>query len=63
MTLLVDSKVARLYHIVAINERTGRKTYLTSYPDTHEHCCTIMSKQSDATKLACRIYLEEIVNK
>jgi len=36
----------RRYHVVAINERTGRKDYLTATPDTHAACCTILSKQT-----------------
>lgn len=35
----------RLYHVVAINERTGRKERLTAYRDTHAACVTILSKQ------------------
>lgn len=36
----------RLYHVVAINARTGRKVYLTSAPDTHSACRTILRKQT-----------------
>ncbi len=48
----------RLYHLVAINEKTGTKTYLTRYPDTHKACCTLKSKFS--SHLARRIQLEEV---
>jgi hypothetical protein len=47
----------RLYHLVAINERTGAKTYLTGYADTHEACCTMKSRFSYHP--ARRIQLEE----
>ena len=33
----------RLYHLVAINEKTGEKVYLTDYPDTH--ACLHKEKQ------------------
>ena len=36
----------RLYHIVAINERTGRYQRQTSYPMDHQHCMTMKSKMS-----------------
>lgn len=48
----------RFYHIVAINEKTNEMTYMTQYPDTHEHCCTIMKKISYHP--ARRIQLVEI---
>ncbi len=34
----------RKYHVVAINERTSKKFYMTAYPATHQEACTIMSK-------------------
>lgn len=34
----------RLYHLVSINEKTGSKTYLTAYPDTHAHCVTMKGR-------------------
>lgn len=37
---------ARLYHLVAINEKTNKKTYLTGYPMTHEECCIMKGKFS-----------------
>jgi hypothetical protein len=35
----------RLYHIVAINERSGRKEYLTAYPMPHQPACVMLLKQ------------------
>jgi hypothetical protein len=37
-------KKERLYHLVAINEKTGKIVVLTSYPDSHRHCMTMKSK-------------------
>lgn len=34
----------RLYHLVAINEKTGKKVYLTEEPVTHHDACVIKSK-------------------
>lgn len=48
----------RLYHLVAINEKTGEKVYLTRYPDTHKACCTMKSKFSYHP--ARRIQLEQV---
>lgn len=48
----------RLYHVVAINMNTGRKVYLTSYPDTHEACMVIIGKQSSFA--AVRKQVEEV---
>ena len=50
--------MTRLYHIVAINERTGRKTRMTRYPDTHEACCVMLKKFSYHP--ARRLQLEEV---
>ncbi len=36
----------RLYHLVAINNRSGKSVPLTTYPMTHEKCCTMKSKSS-----------------
>lgn len=36
----------RLYHLVAVNERTGKQTQVTSYPMSHRECCTCKSKFS-----------------
>lgn len=43
---IVEASRERLYHVVAINERTGRKEYLTATPVTHQEGVTIMRKQS-----------------
>lgn len=34
----------RLYHVVVIVERTGRKEYMTATPVTHAEGCTILRK-------------------
>ena len=47
----------RKYHLVAINERTGNKTYCTSFPMSHHECCVMRSKFSNHP--ARRIQLEE----
>ena len=36
----------RQYHVVVINEKTGKKVYMTSSPVTHSEGCTILSKLS-----------------
>lgn len=49
----------RLYHIVAINEQTGSKVYMTRYPMPHNECCIMKSK---ITKYKWRrIQLEEVL--
>jgi hypothetical protein len=50
---------ARLYHLVAINEKTGNKVYLTRYPTSHAQCMTMKSKQSDRVSYV-RIQVEEV---
>lgn len=47
----------RTYNIVAINEKTGEKTLMTSKPVTHDEAVSIKSKISDNP--ARRIQLEE----
>lgn len=49
----------RLYHLIAVNDKTGRHTQLTAYPTTHEKCMIMKSKQSDATKALSRIIVAE----
>lgn len=44
------NKTKRLYHVVAINDRTGRREQQTTYPMTHAECCTFKAKQSDGSK-------------
>jgi hypothetical protein len=34
----------RLYHVFAVNEKTGRTVQCTGYPDTHQHAVTIKSR-------------------
>ena len=36
----------RLYLLVAVNERTGKQTQVTSYLMSHRECCTCKSKFS-----------------
>lgn len=36
----------RLYHLVAKNNKTDAKVYLTGYPMTHEECRIMKSKLS-----------------
>ena len=50
--------MSRLYHIVAINERTGRRERQTSYPMDHQHCMTMKSKMTPHRDV--RIQLEEL---
>lgn len=52
-------KVERLYHLVAINDRTGNKTYLTSYPMEHGAAC--VNKSKFTTHATRRVQLEEYV--
>lgn len=37
----------RLYHIVAVIQKTGEQVYFTKYPITHAECCTMKSKQTE----------------
>jgi hypothetical protein len=59
-----QTSVPRLYHVVAINDRTGRKDYCTATPVTHHEACTIRSKFFPRPKGAypahVRIQLEEV---
>lgn len=36
----------RLYHVVAVNNKTRNKVYMTSSPVTHKQGCTILSKMT-----------------
>jgi hypothetical protein len=47
----------RPYHVVAINNRTGRKTYCTVQPVTHDEGCTMLRKFTYHP--ARRVQLEE----
>jgi hypothetical protein len=47
----------RLYHVVAINEKTGRKTYCTIDPMPHHQACNNLRAFTD--KPGRRIQLEE----
>lgn len=48
----------RLFNLVAINERSGKKTVLTAYPDTHAACVTMKGKFIAHRDV--RIQLEEV---
>lgn len=48
----------RLYHIVAISDKSGHKTYMTSSPLTHDEACTMLSKFTKYTGRSLR--LEEL---
>lgn len=50
----------RQYHIVAINERSGEKTYCTAYPMNHADSCVMLSKFSKHP--ARRVQLEEVAS-
>lgn len=39
--------MARLYHLDAINERTGARVRMTAYPMPHAQCLTMRSKITD----------------
>jgi hypothetical protein len=47
----------RTYHVVAMNDATGNKEYLTCTPVTHDEGCTMMRKMTPHRNV--RIYLEE----
>jgi hypothetical protein len=49
----------KIYHLIAINDRSGRKTTLTRTPVTHKEAMIIKSKQSDATKKINRLAVVE----
>lgn len=51
---------ARLYNIVAINEKHGWKEYMTAFPMSHADCCVMLGKISKHP--ARRIQLEEVVS-
>ncbi len=36
----------RLYNIVVINDKTGKRVLLTGYPMPHKECCTMLSKMT-----------------
>jgi len=50
--------MTRMYHVIAINEKTNKKTYLTSYPMIHHEACVIKSKFNLHKDV--RIQLEEV---
>lgn len=50
---------ARLYHLVAVNERHGWKVYLTAAPVTHHAACVMKARFS--VHPARRVQLEEVL--
>ena len=34
----------RLYHVVSVDEHSGRQTNMTAYPATHGEACTMVRK-------------------
>jgi len=50
----------RLYHVVAVNDRTKKKNYLTATPESHHAAATILRKQRPPRSKDVRIKLEEI---
>lgn len=48
----------RMYHIVAINERTRNKEYMTGYAMPHDQACVMLKKIS--AHPARRVQLEEV---
>jgi len=49
----------RSYHVIAVNDRTGKKTYLTSSPLSHREAVTVLGKQSPSARNV-RKMLEEV---
>ena len=41
----------RKYHIIAVNDRTGRRVQMTGYPMSHAECMVNISK---ITRYPCR---------
>ena len=42
----------RLYHVDAVNDRTGLRQRQTDYPMPHDEACRFVGKQSDGSKRA-----------
>lgn len=51
--------IMRLFHVVVVNNQTGRKVYMTATPVTHAEGCTLLSK---LTKYSWRRELLEEVS-
>ena len=47
----------RLYHLIAVNDRTKRRECLTAHPDTHANCMTMKGRFSPHKDV--RIMVEE----
>jgi len=54
------ANAVRLYHIVAINEKTGNRTRMTFYPMPHHEACTVLGKINNTHK-GRRVQLEEVI--
>jgi hypothetical protein len=50
----------RLYHLVSVNVKDGKKVYLTAYPMSHKECCTMKGKFTEHAHRM--IQLEEVTN-
>lgn len=53
------SAADRRYHVIAVNDRTGAKEYLTATPVTGREAGTILRKQSPSAR-DVRKLLEEV---
>jgi hypothetical protein len=61
----VDKMSERLYHLVSVNVKHGKKgdtrsVYLTAYPMSHKECCTMKGKFTEHAHRM--IQLEEVTN-
>lgn len=56
--LAMSSGEQRLYHLIAVNDRSGRRHCLTSYPMRHEECMT-MARRFNLHK-AVRLLVEQL---
>lgn len=55
----LGTTIEREYHVVVINQITGRKVYMTGTPVSHREGCTILRKLSNYPWR--RKQLEEVV--
>lgn len=52
------TQTPRLYHVVAVNEKTGRRERVTAYPMPHAQACN--NKSRFTPHPARRLVLEEV---
>ena len=52
--------VMKMYHVIIINEKTGKKVYMTLKPESHEKACILKSKINPNHKFRS-IQLEEVI--